>query len=210
MTSTNKSGLPRKTGKWLRPDAPHTGWRCIDVNDDGAICEMCEVANIVYVHVMQHDNYPVPLWVGSDCAGYMVEDPAVEQLRGVLYKWQRVLLAARTPIEKLRRNRWHRSKYVHGGHVFGFQFRRGRFYDIHFDYCVEISNTDGWRHHLYFCNPRSTWCRNDVERQRGNADGIRRSSGTRCPTKTDPLEVFWGAFRSRLIPIGGGLERARK
>src|SRR5262249_46036107 len=98
-----KLEIPRKTGKWLRNDVPHTGWRCIEVTDRGWICEMCEVTQIVYVHVMLHEQYPLSLNCGCVCAGFMVEDPATEQLREVLYKWHRQQLLNRTPVEKLRR-----------------------------------------------------------------------------------------------------------
>jgi hypothetical protein len=45
------------TGKWSRAGVPHKGWECVDVEDlenDRAICEMCEVTEIRYVHTMVH------------------------------------------------------------------------------------------------------------------------------------------------------------
>jgi hypothetical protein len=72
---------PRKTGKWLRDDIPHTGWRCIVIDERGGICEMCEVTQIVYAHRMVHDRYPLWLDCGCVCAGFMAEEPATEQLR---------------------------------------------------------------------------------------------------------------------------------
>jgi len=99
-------GAPRQTGKWLRADIPHTGWRSIEINDSGSMCEMCEVTPITYAHIMQHEHYPLPLECGCVCAGYMTDDPAAEQLREVIYKWRRLQLLHRTPIEKLRRQGW--------------------------------------------------------------------------------------------------------
>jgi hypothetical protein len=141
---------PRKTGKWLRDDVPHTGWRCIEVNDHGAVCEMCEVTEVRYVHVMQHERYPLRLDCGCVCAGFMAEDPATEELREYLYKWRKLQHDNRTPIEKLRRKHW-RHVGVPKGCVFGWEFKVGRYYDPSdwMNFHVSISNTDGWRYHLY-------------------------------------------------------------
>jgi hypothetical protein len=135
---------PRQTGKWLRADVPHTGWRCSEIADRGGICEMCEVTTIAYVHVMQHDRYPIRLYCGCVCAGYMTEDPATERLRELVYKWRRAQLDARTPIEKLRRKSWRRSAVSIAGHIFGWYV--GDPWDFH----VFISSGDGWRYHLHY------------------------------------------------------------
>jgi hypothetical protein len=61
------------TGKWRLPHVPHRGWSCIDIYDLGEpeqICEMCEVQEIRYVHVLEHPNH-TPLEVGCICAGAM-------------------------------------------------------------------------------------------------------------------------------------------
>ena len=44
------------TGKWTQAGVPHRGWMYATVDDLGAgesqTCEMCEVTQIRYVHVM--------------------------------------------------------------------------------------------------------------------------------------------------------------
>lgn len=58
---------------WKRDDVPHSGWKCVGVEDLGApegICEMCGYQIIRYVHHMEHPNYR-PLAVGCVCAGKM-------------------------------------------------------------------------------------------------------------------------------------------
>jgi hypothetical protein len=151
---------PRKTGKWLRDDIPHTGWRCDEINNAGGICQMCEVTQIVYAHVMRHDRYPLWLECGCVCAGYMTDDPATEQLRELLYKWRRLQLLNRTPVEKLRRQKWHSTRWrrggwsgndVHHGHVLGWYFREGKWHDHYRDFRVELGNADGWRFYVYYC-----------------------------------------------------------
>jgi hypothetical protein len=153
-----KLEAPRKTGKWLCDDIPHTGWICTEVKDGGSVCEMCEVTHIEYRHIMAHPRYPFGLECGCVCAGYMVEDLATEQLRELLYRWRKLQLLNRTPIEKLRRKGWCSTRWrggrwrgdnVHAGHITGWHFG-GRVQDSAIDnFTVEISNTDGWRFHLY-------------------------------------------------------------
>src|SRR4029450_130425 len=110
------TGTPRKTGKWLRDDVPHTGWSCTEIKDGGDICEMCEVTRIAYRHIMVHDKYPLPLECGC-VAGFMTEDPKSESLREFLYKWRK--LQQGTPIKKLRRKAWRRDGH-RLDHVFGW------------------------------------------------------------------------------------------
>src|SRR5262249_34285004 len=129
-------------GKWLRDDVPHTGWSCIGIKDRGGnICEMCEVTKITYAHMMVHADYPLPLECGCVCAGFMTEDPATEELRELLYKWRKA--QSGTPIKKLRRKGWRRERGIRQGHVFGWSSGRPNYFD------VEISNSDGWRFHVY-------------------------------------------------------------
>ena len=65
------------SGKWSRPEVPHKGWTCTDVEDmeePSEICEMCETQEIRYVHVMTHPKYPGELRCGVICAGQMERD----------------------------------------------------------------------------------------------------------------------------------------
>lgn len=65
------------SGKWDDPDVPHDGWECIHVEDLGepsAICQMCEVQPIRYVHSMEHADYDDVLRCGCICAGHMEQD----------------------------------------------------------------------------------------------------------------------------------------
>lgn len=85
-------------GKWSEPGVPHKGWTCVDMNDLGegrAICEMCEIREIRYVHVMEHSEYPESLKVGCVCASNMEVDRKAAPLR------ERKLKNL-----KLRRRRW--------------------------------------------------------------------------------------------------------
>jgi hypothetical protein len=76
-------GHPRMaTGLWKRPGVPQKGWTCVDTDDlraddpeaDLAICEMCEVQEIRYVHRMRHPDYAAELDVGCVCAEKMEDD----------------------------------------------------------------------------------------------------------------------------------------
>jgi hypothetical protein len=146
-TTRHQSEAPRKTGKWLRDDVPHTGWRCDEIEERPTICEMCEITPIVYAHRMVHERYPLWLDCGCVCAGFMTEDPASEQLRELLYRWRKTQL--NTPIEKLRRKGWRRVNHT-VGHVFGWSHggRVCRDSPIN-SFHVEISNTDGWRFRVH-------------------------------------------------------------
>jgi hypothetical protein len=69
----------RGCGLWRIAGVPHTGWCCIDMEDMGSpceVCEMCEVVVIRYVHVMTHEDYPRALRCGCICAGHMETDRA--------------------------------------------------------------------------------------------------------------------------------------
>ena len=64
-------------GRWSEAGVPHRGWECsgVEILDEPEhICEMCDVALVRYVHVMQHADYPDPLRVGCQCAAKMEED----------------------------------------------------------------------------------------------------------------------------------------
>ncbi|QRY68214.1 hypothetical protein JVX98_07975 [Ensifer sp. PDNC004] len=64
-------------GKWSQAGVPHKGWTCINVEDLGEPsmrCQMCEAAEIRYVHYMTHPQYPDALSCGAVCAGHLEED----------------------------------------------------------------------------------------------------------------------------------------
>lgn len=64
-------------GKWASPNVPHRGWTCVNVEDLGeplTICEMCESAEIRYVHYMENARYHGILACGAICAGHMESD----------------------------------------------------------------------------------------------------------------------------------------
>src|SRR5262249_43091375 len=72
-------GARTDRGNWSRPGVPHKGWVCIDVYDVGSdlyTCEMCEFAQVRFVHVMTNERWPEQLSVGCHCAGRMEEDAA--------------------------------------------------------------------------------------------------------------------------------------
>jgi hypothetical protein len=71
-------------GKWSQAGVPQKGWSCIGVEDIGspdAICEMCEVQPIRYLHTMTHPNYATDLDVGCVCAERMEDDYVRPRLR---------------------------------------------------------------------------------------------------------------------------------
>jgi hypothetical protein len=70
----------------------------VDIEDLGSpdhVCEMCELADVRYVRVMEHANYAATLRVGCICAGHMEENLVGALLREDAFK------ASRS-----RRDRW--------------------------------------------------------------------------------------------------------
>lgn len=67
---------------------PKSGWECTgmtDLGDPSAICEMCEVQEIRYVHSMEHKEWPTTLECGCICAGNMEANAARARVRdGIL------------------------------------------------------------------------------------------------------------------------------
>jgi hypothetical protein len=67
-------------GLWSQPGVPHKGWTCLGINDAGEdnlqTCEMCQFAQVRYLHVMEHQDFDRQLQVGCICAGKMEEDYA--------------------------------------------------------------------------------------------------------------------------------------
>lgn len=64
-------------GKWREAGVPHRGWTCIgieDLDEPSHVCEMCEAAEVRYVHLMRHPDYLEDLAVGCICAGHMTGD----------------------------------------------------------------------------------------------------------------------------------------
>jgi hypothetical protein len=77
------------TGKWREPGVPHKGWVCTGVEEvEGgfATCEMCEVAVIKHVHLMEHPDYGETLGVGCICAGHMEQDLVGARRRETTFK----------------------------------------------------------------------------------------------------------------------------
>lgn len=73
---------------WKRDDVPHSGWKCVGVEDLGApigICEMCGYQIIRYAHHMEHPDYR-SLSVGCVCAGKMEGDIERAKLRERKFK----------------------------------------------------------------------------------------------------------------------------
>lgn len=61
-------------GKWKRPDVPRRDWICKGLNDlkyKRITCEMCESAEVRYVHLMSHSRWPERLRACGDCADWM-------------------------------------------------------------------------------------------------------------------------------------------
>ncbi len=71
-------------GKWAMPGVPHRGWQCVNVEDlsePSMTCQMCESAEIRFVHYMRNDRYPDVLACGAICAGHMESDLARAERR---------------------------------------------------------------------------------------------------------------------------------
>ena len=67
----NRTPTPKNT------DLPETGWVCNGISDiqpKRETCQFCEKAQIRYVHLMRHEEWPEELRCGCICAGHMEED----------------------------------------------------------------------------------------------------------------------------------------
>ena len=98
------------TGKWCEPGVPHKGWVCVgvdDLEDERAVCEMCEVVEIRFVHTMQHPEYAATLACGCICAGNMEQDLEAAQGRE-----KRVAGLAKRRASWLTRKGWYRTLHV--------------------------------------------------------------------------------------------------
>jgi hypothetical protein len=76
-------------GKWSERGVPHKGWVFVameDVEDDLVTCEMCETAQVRFVHIMRHEQYQGELRVGCICAERMEEDYTGPRKRETAYK----------------------------------------------------------------------------------------------------------------------------
>jgi hypothetical protein len=108
--------------RWTTPGVPHSGWKCVDVEDTEEAedkCEMCGNESIRYVHVMSHPDYPKRLQVGCVCAGHMEGDALKAKmrdgrLRGRSEKRLKFILS---PLWRSTRNGGERIKRVGGTHV---------------------------------------------------------------------------------------------
>jgi hypothetical protein len=81
--------IARGFGKWSQRGVPHKGWTCTevyDLDDDRVTCEMCESAEVRYVHVMKHPQWQGYLEVGCICAGNMEQDLIGAELREKEFK----------------------------------------------------------------------------------------------------------------------------
>jgi hypothetical protein len=81
--------IQNRRGKWSLRSVPHTGWECVEIEDLGgpyAVCEMCEVQEIRYLHYMRHPTFTSVLAVGCVCAGHMETDHVSAERRDNLMK----------------------------------------------------------------------------------------------------------------------------
>lgn len=106
-------------GLWRDPAIPKAGWECIAVNDQGEpsdICEMCQVAEIRYVHVMVHPDHAAMLRVGCICAGRMEGAPEAARARERPMRRRAARLdrfLARAWRRSARGNEWTRVRGLH-------------------------------------------------------------------------------------------------
>lgn len=112
------------TGLWKAPGVPHKGWACVGTDDlraddpeaPLAICEMCDVQEIRYVHQMRHPDYDRELEVGCVCAEKMEGDYAGPRRR-----------EAPLRSRAARRAKWLRRKWRRNGagcdYTESFRFR---------------------------------------------------------------------------------------
>lgn len=120
-------------GKWSQKGFPHSGWRCVDIEDYsdlGPTCEMCESQKIRYIHYMQHRNVARLLACGCVCAGNMEGDLAAARERDAL-------MIARAA----KRKRWLGRKWK--------ESKKGNDYIKADDYIVTVFYRDGhWNGHV--------------------------------------------------------------
>ena len=99
-------------GRWSEAGVPHKQWWCVDVHDLGRdrteTCEMCRSANVRFVHVMRHNDYPDMLRCGCVCAGNMAADLVGARSRE---KKLRLRAGRRSTFPNLKR--WNRSEKGH-------------------------------------------------------------------------------------------------
>src|SRR6516225_4726506 len=89
MAESEQQFIARGFGKWSQRGVPHKGWTCIgidDLEDDRATCEMCETAEVRYVHTMTHPAFEGELEVGCVCAGNMEQDLVRAEVREKEFK----------------------------------------------------------------------------------------------------------------------------
>jgi hypothetical protein len=85
-------------GKWGRTSTPHKGWYygkdtpIREPSEGTALCQMCEKARIIKIHTLHHPDFDRPLFVGADCAGRMIGDPALakdmEKAASICAEWR--------------------------------------------------------------------------------------------------------------------------
>jgi hypothetical protein len=79
-TESEELAKSRRWGKWSQAGVPHLGWFCIaeyDAREDAGClitCDMCEISEIRFVHVMAHAEYPDQLNCGCVCSAHMSGD----------------------------------------------------------------------------------------------------------------------------------------
>jgi hypothetical protein len=142
LSESEPPGLPVMHGKWSETGVPKKGWSCVGIEDLGApdaICEMCEVQHIRYVHTMTHPDYVTELNVGCVCAEKMEDDYVGPRLR------EKALRSAAGRKKRWLTRKWQRSA-------------RGNAY----------INTDGFNITVY-SNRDGTWGGRILERASGRS-----------------------------------------
>lgn len=131
----------RRLNDW---NAPLEDWYCVNVIDmehDGNQCELCDCKRVRFIHVMEHERYFEPLYVGCICAGIMEGDILAAKERDNKMKNR----------AKRRRNfpnrKWKKTR--HGGYCLTYKgksvyINRSRYNKNHFG--VSYKGASVWRY----------------------------------------------------------------
>lgn len=137
-------------GKWDDPAVPKADWICTEVYDSCSngedfyrVCEMCEAAQIRYVHVMVHDDWE-PIEAGCICAGHMECSPEAAMRREQAAKRR-----DRFPAHKNWRRTENGNARLHIDHLRLIVYRRGDVWRVGVIKAAEYEQDEIWGQRNY-------------------------------------------------------------
>lgn len=166
MNDAETRHIAEGRGKWSQVGVPHSGWHCVeteDLEEPLEICEMCEVQQIRYVHVMTHPEFPEPLRCGCICAGHMEQDRAAAVFR------ERELKSVAARRQRWLKRTWRTSH------------RGNEFLNVG-DFNIAVFRSGRWRFRIA--------CRNEYSRHAGFARTSRKGFDDKDSAKLAALEAL--------------------